>query len=529
MAGLNSHVQDAQGSGLVARGIIKRFSGVAALSGVDVAVRPGQVVGLVGHNGAGKSTLMKVLSGALRPDEGELSVDGVELSFNGPGDALAVGVSTVYQELSLLDNLTVAQNIYLGRETTHRGVLNRRAMKAHAQELVEEFDLDVDVGLPLGQYPVAVRQLLEIAVATARDTKYLLLDEPTTSLEGGQVNVFLKRIAVLARDKNIGILLVDHKLDELYEVAHDIVALVDGSVRISGPASDIERADIVRAIAGDEAAEHLLASGQFDKGVERAQRAAVAGNSGKNLKQRTGTPSLSVSHLRTHDLEDVSFDAYDGRVLGIYGLIGSGRTELLRTLVGLETVLSGEIRLFGDEYRPHSPSSAQAAGLVYLTEERKVDGIVPGLDSTMNVVLPVLGRFTKFGVIDKGAMAREGTTLMDELRVRGNRSAPVASLSGGNQQKVLFARALGQHPKLLLLDEPTKGVDIGVKSEIHRMMRDLAHVQGLTVIVVSSEEDEILDVADDVITFAGGTCDGVSRPSGDLSLSTLRQAAWEAA
>ncbi|GAA2008100.1 sugar ABC transporter ATP-binding protein [Nakamurella flavida] len=524
-------VDDTGQGGLRATGIVKRYAGVPALAGVDLTVRPGEVVGLVGHNGAGKSTLLKCLSGAVRPDEGTIEVDGVPLALTGPAAALAAGISTVYQELSLLPNLTVTQNVFLGDEIRRFGQLSRDRMRRAARELVERFDVQVDVDRRLGDYPVATRQLLEIAIATQRGSRFLLLDEPTTSLEGEQVVRLLDTVGELARTTGIGVLLVDHKLDELYQVADTVVALVDGRVRIAGSARTVDRADVVRAIAGEEAAVHLLQEGRADEGTPTDPAGApghVPAPSAASDRP-DGTVALQVDHLATAALRDVSLSARPGRVLGLYGLIGSGRTELLRALVGLDTVQGGTVRLDGREFRPRNPAQAARAGLVYLTEERKTDGIVPGLDSATNVVLPILHRFSRLGLLDKRALGRTATEYMDLLHVRGNRAAPVVSLSGGNQQKVLLARALAQRPRVLLLDEPTKGVDIGVKSEIHRLLKDLAHRQGMTVVVVSSEEEEILDVADDVVTFSSGRCDGRTRPAAELSVVDLRQAAWDAA
>lgn len=520
------------GEGLLAEGIIKRYAGVPALAGVTVAVRPGEIVGLVGHNGAGKSTLLKTLSGAIRPDEGTVSIDGKPLLLTGPAVALDAGISTVYQELSLLPNLTITQNVFLGKELRRGGQLASEKMRAASRELVERFGVEVDVDRRLGDYPVATRQLLEIAIATQRGSRFLLLDEPTTSLEGEQITRLLDVVRNLARDTGVGVLLVDHKLDELYAVAQTVVALVDGTVRISGSVDDVDRSDIIRAIAGEEAAVHMLASGQYDEvtaGAAAPAPGARATHAASQPAADVAAPSLVVRNLRTPALSDVTVVARPGRVLGLYGLIGSGRTEFLRTLVGLDTVLGGTIELDGAPYRPRNPAHAGSVGLVYLTEERKIDGIVPGLDSTINVVLPVLSKFTRWGVLNRRAMASAATGYMEQLKVRGNRAAPVVSLSGGNQQKVLLARTLAQEPRFLLLDEPTKGVDIGVKSEIHRLLRSLAHEQGMTVVVVSSEEEEILDVSDDVATFSAGRCDGTTRLATDLTLVNLRQAAWDAA
>ncbi len=539
--------------GLRATGIVKRFAGVPALSGVDLHLARGRVVGLVGHNGAGKSTLLRVLSGAHTADEGTLAIDGREVHLPTPVAALDAGISTVYQELSLLENLTVTQNVFLGREQRRSGTLDRRAMRTAARDLVARFGLDVGVDRALKEYPVATRQLLEIAVAIARDAQFLLLDEPTTSLEGAQVERLLELIRTLAHEQNLGVLLVDHKLDELYSVADDVVALVDGLVRISGPVATVDRGAIIRAIAGDEAVpadepvadEPVADEPAADEPADAdAQAAPIAvadavpdAASAAPAARRGARPhpaddaalALRVRGLRTSALAEVSLDARPGRVLGIYGLVGAGRTEVLRALVGLDKVTGGTIELHGEPYRPTRPAAAAGRGLVYLTEERKLDGIVGGLDCATNVMLPVVGRYRRLGLLDTRQLRRDAAELMDRMHVRGNRAGAVERLSGGNQQKILLARVLAQNPRVLLLDEPTKGVDIGVKAEIHRLLRALAHEEGLAVVVVSSEEEEILELADDVVTITAGVCDGRAVPAGRLTAVELRHAAWNAA
>lgn len=508
-------------SGLTAEDIVKRFSGVPALSGVTVSVLPGQVTGLVGHNGAGKSTLLKVLSGAFAPDEGQVTVDGTRVTQFSPVNAIRMGVSTVYQELSLLGNLSVTQNVFLGSERTQGGFLRRSAMREQAQELMARFNLAVDVDLPLSTYPVATRQLLELAVAVHRDARYLLLDEPTTSLEGEQVDRLLDQVRELSGAHGIGVLLVNHKLDELFSVAHRVVALVDGRVVIDEAAADVSRADVVRAIAGEEATQYITKD--FDLPAASTSGAAADAAVTSTI---SGDRTLVVKNLSTSVLKDINVTAYSGRVLGIYGLVGSGRTEFLRAVAGVDRATGGSMTLFGKPFAPKSPRQAQSTGVVYLTEERKVDGIVPQLDSPTNVALPVLRQFSRGLFLNTRAMGRGATAVMDDLRVRGDRSKPVVNLSGGNQQKVLLARALIQNPKVLLLDEPTKGVDLGVKLDIHRRIRELAHDQGITVLLVSSEEDEILEASDDVVVFTAGHCDGHLLDAKSLTAVDLRRTAW---
>lgn len=501
------------GSALRAVGIRKLFAGVPALDGVDLTVRAGRITGLVGHNGAGKSTLLKVLSGAYQPDGGELLIGDTPVTFGSPAAAIASGISTVYQELSLLPNLTVAENAFLGRELRSGGRLAKRAMRDEAQDLLRKFGIDADASRRVGEYPVATRQLMEIAIATSRSAQFLLLDEPTTSLEGDQVESLLTMVKGLATNEGLGIVFINHKLDELFAVSDDVVALVNGHVQIQGTTDRVNRAEVIRAIVGSEASDELYDPGPVEPVTEHTGRRVA----------------LDVRNIASDELTDVSLAAREGAVLGIYGLVGSGRTEFLRTLVGLLKPRSGSISLYDEEYLPRDPADAQSHGVVYLTEERKVDGIIPGLDSLTNVVLPVLRQYTRAGLLDHRRLRGVATELLTRLGIRGDIHAPVVTLSGGNQQKVLLARALAQQPRVLLLDEPTKGVDIGVKTEIHQLLRTLAHEQGLAVIVVSSEEEEILEVSDEVITFVLGSCTGHAVPAGQLTVQALRHEAWDAA
>lgn len=509
-------VKDALGSpsrDFEAIDIYKDYSGVPVLLGVSLTISPGEIVGLVGHNGAGKSTLLKVLSGAHKQSSGELRINGERVEFGSPSEAIGRGVSTVYQELSLLPNLTVAQNVWLGREKKKAlAMLDMTAMRQGAQDLIDEFDLDVNIDRKVGDYPVAVRQMLEIAIASSRDTEYLLLDEPTTALEGDQIEELLKYIRKLADDRGIGVLIINHKLDELYGVADRITALMNGRVLLDAPAATIDRKAVIAAIAG---AEH-------DSKAD--QRSGHEQQLGARPEPEV---VMEVEDLRGDLLNGVSFAVRSGEILGIYGLGGSGRTETLRAIAGIAPARSGRVKLAnGDSFLPKKPKDAMARSIAFLTEERKQDGIVPLMSTHMNVSLPVLEKFSHLTKMNTKEMSAASGELLDQMDLKGDPQAPIISLSGGNQQKALLARTLTQEPDIMLLDEPSKGVDIGAKSEIHRLLRKLAHEDGRAVVMVSSEEEEILDVSDRVLVFAEGRVIAGPIDVNELDVPTLRTLAW---
>jgi ABC-type sugar transport system ATPase subunit len=494
-------------SGLSLREVRRYFGDTHALDGVTIDIRPGSLTALVGHNGAGKSTLLRILSGADQPDSGELLLDGEPIVFRNPHDALERGVSAVYQELSMVPALSVAQNIFLGHERTSGVFLDRKAMHARATELLERFDIPVDAGTPIGELPVAQRQLIEVASAVNRNARFLLLDEPTTALEARQVDKLLSTVTSIARAENLGVLLIDHKLDEVFAHSDYIVGLANGKRILDGPTAELTRQDVVDTIVG----------GHFDE--------AATGRTQHETKPFGGSV-VAVSNLTTARLTDVNVEAREGEVVALYGLMGAGRTSFLRTIAGLHPVTGGAVEVGGRSYAPKSVRAAQRAGIAYVSEERKIDGIIPNLGVYDNVGISVLDRYSSAGFIDRKKVRKAAAEKLDTMRTHGDLSKTIVALSGGNQQKALLARAFLQEPRLLLLDEPTKGVDIGAKAEIHTLIRRLARETGTAVIVVTSEEEEALTLPDSIYIFQDGTCTGERLDPADLTIADLKRLAW---
>lgn len=486
--------------------ITKSFAGVGVLHGVDFVVRPGTIHGLFGHNGAGKSTLLKILAGAQPQDDGALSIAGRAITLASPRDALEQGIACVYQELRLISNLTVAENLFLGRELRRNGLKDGNGMAAYTQSLLDGYGLRTAASARVGALSHPEKQMVEVIANLDRKARFLFLDEPTTALDGGQAASLLAAIRRIALERQIGVVLVSHKLDEVLGVCDEATVLSGGRVILHAEREKLKKETIVDAIVGD--AHHA--------GPARLSRAPADGKT-----------FLEVRGLVGRRLSGVTLAAKTGEVLGVYGLVGSGRTRFLRSLFGTEPVTGGEILIDGKRYEPRSARDALAAGIALLTEERKRDGFIPLMSAYENVVLSTLKRYRMNGLIDHAAAARSARHTLARIGTRGRLDAPIKSLSGGNQQKVLFGRIIEQDARLILLDEPTKGVDIGAKQDIYEIIRSLAD-EGRCVVVVSSEEEELLEIADRVTVFHHGRCEYAPVPVSDVTLAALRQAAWAA-
>lgn len=524
MAAAGSMSRDSGEVVFAAAGITKQYGRTLALDDVSISFRRGEIHGLVGHNGAGKSTLLRIIAGAERPDAGELTLLGRAIAPAEPSEALAAGIACVYQELTFPDNLTVAESLFLGQEVTRRGVLDRSGMRREALRLCRSVGLDIDPTARLASASVAERQLLEITAALNRRARLLLLDEPTTALEPAQIEALFSTIRRTARDHGVAVGIVDHRLDEIFAVADRVTALTDGRVSLSGRTSEVARESLVRAIVGTRA-RSPSESGEAGVvgGVDTGPSHQAGVGVGASGEHRPST--LTVRELRSARLDGVDLVVSAGEIVGVYGLTGSGRSRLLRTLFGDESAIAGQIELDGRPFRPRSPGDAIRAGLAYVPEERKANGFVPRMSALRNVTLPVIGRYRRFGFLQRARMRRDAAQALADLGVRGDVSGPMVLLSGGNQQKVLFGRSAMQQPRLLLLDEPTKGIDIGAKAEIHRIIRRLAREHGVAILLVSSEEEEILDVADQVVVMRAGSCDGIRHPAASLGIAALRHLA----
>lgn len=493
----------------VAKQIKIGFSGVQVLHGVDFSVRPGEIHGLFGHNGAGKSTLLKILAGVNKPDSGTLLIGEAPVQLASPRDALNSGIACVYQELRLIPGMSVWQNLFLGRERRKsNGFMDDASMIAHTEKVLHEYHLTFSASEKVNNLSHPDKQMLEVVSNLDREARFLFLDEPTTALEGAQAEALLLAVQRIAREKQIGVVLVSHKLDEVLGVCDEATVMCGGRVIYNEGKQTLSKSAIIDAIVGDA-------------GTYKA-----ASNSRSIIRGVLGKPWLSVTNLRTDRLKGVNLEAYRGEILGIYGLAGAGRSRLCQTLFGLEKVTGGTIKLAHKEYHPVSPAKAIEQGIAYLTEERKKDGFIPLMTSYANATLPVLKKFRTGIFVSHSAARQAAAELLSKMNTLGSLNGPIKSLSGGNQQKVLLARVIAQHANLVLLDEPTKGVDIGAKADIYRIIHQLAD-KGCCVIVVSSEEEELLDVADNITVFRHGTCDGLVIQARDLKPADLRKAAWE--
>ena len=469
---------------LRAAGISKRFGATQALRHVDLALERGEIRALVGENGAGKSTLIKIITGAVPPDAGTIEVGVNAVRFSSPAEAQHQGIAAVYQEVNLLLYRNAAENIFLGREPLRWGQLDKSRMHSEARAVLAELEASIDTHVPLQELSIARRQLVAIARGVSLQANLLIFDEPTSSLTESE-SATLFRVIRKLQSRGTAILYVSHRLDELYELCVTVTVLRDGQLVWTKQISDLTRKDLIEAMLGRPRE-------QRDGRQESAAR-------------DQGNELLTAEDLASGNrVRDVSLRVGPGQVLGIAGLLGSGRTETLRALSGVDRASAGTMSLQSEPYTPTTPAHAIRSGVTLLPEDRKGQGIVPDLSIRENITLAALPAMSRFGIVSRAAQAKVVDRFMAKLRIRAaNPEQKVRELSGGNQQKVLLARLLCCDPRLLLLDEPTRGIDIGAKDDVHTLMREQA-AQGKAVIMVSSEIEELLDNCERVTVLREG-------------------------
>lgn len=473
---------------LVMQGITKLFSGIPALQGASLEVRAGEVMALVGQNGAGKSTMIKILTGAYAKDGGLIRFGGKEVDFASPKAAQAGGISTIYQEINLVPYRSVAENIGLGREPRRFGLIDWRKLHADAERVLGRFGIRVDVRRPLNECSIAVQQMVAIARAVSFDARLVIMDEPTSSLDEGEVAILFDVIRQL-KAEGVAVIFVSHKLDELYAVCDRVTIMRDGRTVHAGPMQAIGKLELVAAMLGRDLAKVMVEG-------SRDTHAGIA-HGRKPLLEAEG---LAVGRR----VRDVSFAVRKGEIVGLAGLLGSGRSETLRAVFGAEPKTGGALRMDGREVKPQAPQDAIALGIGFSSEDRKAEGIIPDMSVRENLTLALLPRLAKAGIVDE---SRQQEIVGRFIRRLGIKTAgpeqKIRELSGGNQQKVLLARWLAMDPKLLMLDEPTRGIDVGAKAEILTLIRELA-AQGLGVVMISSELEELIEACDQVTVLRDG-------------------------
>ncbi|CAI1047176.1 ribose ABC transporter ATP-binding protein RbsA [Serratia entomophila] len=483
------------------KGIDKAFPGVKALSGAALSVYPGRVMALVGENGAGKSTMMKVLTGIYQKDAGSQHFLGKEVVFNGPKDSQDAGIGIIHQELNLIPQLTIAENIFLGREFVNRfGRIDWKRMYAEADRLLARLNLRYSSHRLVGELSIGDQQMVEIAKVLSFESQVIIMDEPTDALTDTETASLFKVINELKAEGR-GIVYISHRLKEIFEICDDVTVFRDGQFIAERPVSELQEDSLIEMMVGRKLEE------QYPR-----------------LRQPRGEKRLQVSHLSGPGVNDVSFTLYRGEILGVAGLMGAGRTELMKILYGAAPRKAGTVTLDGHEVVTHSPQDGLANGIVYISEDRKRDGLVLGMSVKENMSLTALRYFSRAGGGLK--QAEEQQAVGDFIRLFNIKTPsmeqPIGLLSGGNQQKVAIARGLMTRPKVLILDEPTRGVDVGAKKEIYQLINQFKQ-EGLSIILVSSEMPEVLGMSDRILVMHEG------RLSGEFPIEQATQEALMAA
>ncbi|MFD1845768.1 sugar ABC transporter ATP-binding protein [Arthrobacter flavus] len=463
-------------------GAAKTFGPVVALADGTVEIRPGEIHGLVGENGAGKSTLVKILAGVHTPDGGRFTVSGAEVSFRNVGDSKAAGISVIYQEPTLFPDLTVAENIFIGRQPKGAlGLISRSAMRRAAADLFSELGVPIDPDRPAEGLSIADQQIIEIAKAISLNAKILVMDEPTAALSGVEVDR-LFTVARNLRDAGSGILFISHRFDEVFGLCDRITVMRDGQYINTHNTADITVEAVVREMVGRDIA-----------ALYPKEEAAI------------GDTVLQVDHLsRAGVFSDISFEVKAGEIVALAGLVGAGRTEVARAIFGIDGYDAGSVQMNGHALKSRDPRAAIDAGIGFVPEDRRNQGLVMELSVERNAVLTLRNSLAKRGII-RGKDERAAAALWTKrLQVKaGSPEHPVSTLSGGNQQKVVLAKWLATEPKLLIIDEPTRGIDVGTKSEVHRLVSELAG-RGIAILMISSELPEVLGMADRVLVMHEG-------------------------
>lgn len=463
------------------RGICKSFPGVKALSDVSLTVDYGRVHAIVGENGAGKSTLMKILSGVYLPTSGTTEIAGVEVRMRKPADAQRLGIRMVHQELNLAPDLTVAENVYLGCMPRTWMFVQRKTMVRDAAAVLKELGTEIDPLARLGDLSISQQQLVEIAKAYAANPSIIVLDEPTSSLSEHETAALFRILRKMKSD-GIAIIYISHRLKEVLDIADDVTVLRDGAMMGTRPVADITSAEMIRLMVGREVANVFPKS-----------------------ETVIGAPILSVHAICDgRHFSNVSFDVRAGEILGLTGLVGAGRTEVAKAIFGLAPLSSGRIDVRGKEVKITSPSEAMKAGIAYVPEDRKGEGIIPAMTVRENISLPVIRTISRFARVHMSADRNLAAHYVREFSiVPPDAERRINLLSGGNQQKTVISKWLSAKPSVLILDEPTRGVDVGAKAEIHRIIGGLV-AEGMAVIMISSELPEVLGVSDRIVIMRDG-------------------------
>jgi ABC-type sugar transport system ATPase subunit len=471
--------------------VTKKFPGVVAVDHVNFSIAKGEIHALVGENGAGKSTLMNILAGVIQPDSGSIIFKGREIVISNPLMARQIGISTVYQELKLCENLSVAENIYLGREKKSRfGGMNWKGMITESRQLLDSFGVSINPKSIVRNLTVAQRQVVEIARAISLNTDVLILDEPTSSLTMNETKLLFENLIKL-QSKGVAIIFISHRLEEIFTVSDRISVLRDGKYLGTFEKNKISEEDVVSLIAGKK----LFA--------ELKKREI-------DYKQNDKKVVLEINNLtRANFFKDISFKLYEKETLGFYGLQGSGRTEIIETIFGLYKPDHGEIYLFGEKVKLRKTSDAIKRGLALVPEDRRKSGLFEGMTVKENMALIIIKVLSFLSFIINSKIVKTANTFTKKLDIRmTSLNQKVKNLSGGNQQKVIIARWLAINPKILLMDEPTRGIDVGAKAEIYKILRELKHKENKSIIIISSELPEVMAECDRVIVMRNGRIAG---------------------